>query len=362
MLILLALSACVNATGAIADEIDGLYEVRVRVDDESQAARKKAIRTAMRQMLIKVTGGVNTPAAGQLGNLASKPTGFVQQYRYERGSDSENSEELLFLRVSFDPKAVNSQLRIAKMPIWGSIRPKVLVWMAIEDRIERQILGRDGNPELTQLVQDLADKRGVPLLLPLMDASDYEKIQFTDVWGGFKDKILSASQRYKADAILIGRVYRDEPDGWQARWTILHRDQSLYWNTSGYELAEIFSVGVDGTVDTLASHFAPETQAESQGAPIVLAVKGVADLSQYAELVRYLAKLEPVESAEPVGISADTLEVRLALRGSFEALRQLLLLGKKLEVYKPEFSGDTSNAIETLPAPGGPRLHYKIKQ
>ena len=38
---------------------------------------------------------------------------------------------------------------------------------------------------------------------PLLDSIDLSSITFSDIWGGFDEQVITASDRYKVDSILI---------------------------------------------------------------------------------------------------------------------------------------------------------------
>src|SRR5258706_5789879 len=66
----------------------------------------------------------------------------------------------------------------------------------------------------------VADERGLPVTLPLLDVQDLRAVTFADVWGGFEDRVAAASVRYRADALLIGRV-RPGLIGNQIEWLLV---------------------------------------------------------------------------------------------------------------------------------------------
>ena len=45
-------------------------------------------------------------------------------------------------------------------------------------------------------------------LVRLLDLQDQRAVQFTDVWGGFVGSVESASQRYRPQVILLGKLAR----------------------------------------------------------------------------------------------------------------------------------------------------------
>ena len=72
-------------------------------------------------------------------------------------------------------------------------------------------------------------------------------VTFTDVWGGFEDRIVAASTRYRADAVLIGRV-RPGPLGNEVEWLFVH----------GVERQALPAAGVRDGLDVAADRYAAE--------------------------------------------------------------------------------------------------------
>ena len=111
----------------------GLYQATVPVADESVSKRSPAIKQALIQVLVKLTGDRNIRDSSDIAPLIERPERFVQQFRYRQVEDQEEqnvqSTELL---VQFDENALNEGLRGYGLTIWGQERPSVLVWLAHE--------------------------------------------------------------------------------------------------------------------------------------------------------------------------------------------------------------------------------------
>src|SRR5690606_12687559 len=114
---------------------------------------------------------------------------------------------------------------------WGADRPLTLVWIAVDwgqgereivasddlDRAAAEARSIDRNRLLRERIQDVALERGLPIAFPLLDAEELELVSFSDIWGGFNDRLLEASRRYGADSILVGRVRADTAE--RNRWS-----------------------------------------------------------------------------------------------------------------------------------------------
>src|SRR5262249_24092267 len=122
--------------------------------------------------------------------------------------------------VGFNATRVDQALAGLNARICGSERPLTLVWVAVDDgQGGRALLGvRDAPADATPATVDLltmlrtelaavADERGLPIVLPKLDEDDLAAVTIDDVSGGLGDRVLAASARYRADAVLIGRLH-----------------------------------------------------------------------------------------------------------------------------------------------------------
>ena len=179
----------------------------------------------MEQVLVRVTGRRDIATDPGVGELLAQPGAYVQQFRETDEGD---------LWVSFDQNAVDEVLVGSGLPIWGGERPAVLMLLAMDlGGGRRSVLAAEDevpDPEtvaLRESVTEQAELRGLPFVLPLMDAQDRSVVSFTDLWGGFDQVLLAAAQRYDVDAVLLGRFRYDEPD--RIRWTLFEGEESWRW-------------------------------------------------------------------------------------------------------------------------------------
>ncbi len=315
--------------------VDGLYEAEVLVKSQSRSERNQAMSSALAQVFQKVSGRSNTQTLPGIADAISHADQFLQQYLY-RGlhetqypiPQADPSSQLAWFR--FDEQAVNRVLRENNLPVWGHTRPATLVWMGIEQNGSRYMLGSDSAEELRDILEYEAQRQGMALVLPLLDLQDQRTLSFADLWGNFQDSILSASSRYQADAVLVGRVSLTSSDVWQGRWTLYESGRSVSWQSQGNYPDEVVSTGVVGTVEALANRYA---QAPSDDIPgvVVLAVTGVTNLKDYARVSSYLNSLELVKDLQPTVISDNSARFKLDIRGNAEGLAQTIKLGNVLQ-------------------------------
>jgi hypothetical protein len=306
------------ATTSWAASVQGLYEAEVPLENDTQAQRAAAFSEAMGQVLTRVTGRPEAATMEETADLRRAAERYVQQYRVKADGN---------LWVAFDSFALDAALADRGLPIWGAERPAVLLVLAVDQGGGARFVlsAEDEVPdpsaqELRDRMTALADDRGLPLILPLMDAQDRSVISFGEVWGGFDTALQTAGDRYRTDAVLLGRLSADAE--FRTRWTLYSGDQAYRW-TGGLE------DGINGTSDRFAQRYAVTTGAAVEG-EIGLAVHGVSSLEDYGRVLAYLEGLTAVRSVQVRALRGDTVVFGLELIGSIENVDRAIRLGSLL--------------------------------
>lgn len=328
------------ALPAGAGEVAGLFESEVAVRSMSAEDRSEGIVRALEAVVRKVTGRARPAEHEGWPRLVSAAPGLVQQYSYlaaaasgESLPDETPTEAGLRLTVQFDAVALVDFLRRAQLPVWGSVRPTTLLLLAVEDGTEREVLGVDGDPAAIAALDLGREARGIPLMLPLMDIEDQQRIRFADVWGDFAAPVAEIAARYAPDMVLVGRLFR-EGSSWTVQWTLRGDGTEQGWSTRGERAAALFD-GVGLLADRLADRFAPDPLADDRN--LQLRVVGVERFADYIRVMDYLSGLSPVTAVEPLRVQRPELLVELNARASLDGLIQLTALGSVLrfEPYDP---------------------------
>lgn len=311
-----------QANTAAAARVDNLYSATVTLSANAPQPLNKAFERALGQVLVKVTG---LPEAGRdaaRAGLLPNPASLVQQY--SRLPDNR-------LSAQFDARAIRAALDSAGLPVWGENRPLVAIWLAVDSGGGKRLILSDGSGKTTGskdkvdalrsgLVRS-ADERGLPVVLPLVDAEDLGGVSFSDIWGNFQGPIMQASQRYGADAILIGRANSFDMADDQIRWTLTSGSEQASWRGD-------ISTGPGQAADYLAQRLA--TYADSADTLRVL-VRNVDTLEKYGQLKNYFSGLNIVEHATVARVNADQLEFDLIVRGDVQRLEGVLSRSRMLQ-------------------------------
>ncbi len=305
-------------------EVTELYTVQVPLDAANPDA-PDPYRSALNVVLMRITGDQAAGESALLTELFPDPSRYVLQYR--PGEDSS-------LWVSLDGAAVENVLRQAGQTVWSNERPLTLVWLAVDwgqgqreivsaddsDRSPAEQRSLDRNRQLRDRLQDAAFWRGLPLAFPLMDTEDLGRISFSDIWGGFDERVLQASVRYGAEGILIGRV---RPTAAQPyRWSYHFGNEVLEY--SG-EPAQV----IDQLANALVAQFAVAGDVPLE--TVSLTISGVNSLAAYGAVQSIMAELRPVESFSVETVAGDRIRFIVQVYGGAERLSQALQASRGLE-------------------------------
>lgn len=330
---LLRLAVCLGALWlalpgmAWATDVGGLYKSSVAVADRSDAERKRASGEGFVQVLVRASGDSSIGTQDAVVAALKGADRFMLQYGYDT-RENEAGEPEVFLNMDFDGNGVNSFLRRAGLPVWSSNRPPLLVWMAWEQELDRDLVSESANPAVYQILQQEAVRRGVGLTFPLFDTEDRAKTSIGDVWGMFPEPVLAASARYETPAILMARV-KETASALQIT-ALLHLDGQKY----SFEVKQADSASglrqlLDQVVDRMGAHYAlVSSNLGSQ--EVVLDVENVGSLQDFAALTQYLDSVMAISLYRLHAQRADHVEFLVTLESGLDALEQVFRVDRKL--------------------------------
>lgn len=318
--------------GAQATETDSLYEAQVSVGGQTEEARDMAAQEAFREVLLKVVGNRQALAQTPLAPLLKEAAPLVQQFRYIAPKEEDGTAALW---VRFDPGGVNHALRQHGLPVWGRMRPALLLWVAVEDRKGRYLLDAGMVSPASEILKKQAEDRGIPIIFPLWDLEDQGRLVFADIWGNFSETILAASTRYPAAVQLVGRLLHRQAGDWQARWTLYGAGKARDWVVAGGGVEQVLRAGIDRAVDIIAERVVP-LNGDGSGSSVRINVADVTSFMDYARLSSYLGSLSQVTDMQPVQLSPAEARFKLDLLGNPEGLAASIQLGRVLAPAEEE--------------------------
>lgn len=328
-------------TTAQAIEVTDLYTGVVPVPDQSEPARLDGQAAALRQVLVKMSGAPSVLALPQVQANLGKAAAYVQRYQYmvqpAPADTPVGTPGSLQLQVSFDGRALEQLLQDAAAPIWGARRPLTLVWLAVADDRGRRLLDADDEPELVRELQYASRARGLPVVLPLLDLEETNQINISDVWGRFLEPLNSFSARYGAEALLAGRLEKIG-DNWQGELSFMQGVLRHGVIAQAATRAELLTQLFGQVAEFLASKYAVVLD-PSKDASVLVRVRNVRQLEDYALLSQFFSGLQAVRQADVVEVGEGQALFSLRLIADQSALLQATALDTRLQaVPGTEFS------------------------
>jgi hypothetical protein len=341
----LSLSFCAGQVHARLGQ--DYFRASVGVVSQSQAERKRAAKEALSQVLVRISGSLNVLDDEALVAKLDGALNFVEQFQYRvpDGDDLLALETTELLSFTFSPIMVRNVLTETGHPFWQVSRPTTLVWL-VEDNVAegRQLHNQQSPFPLISGLTEAAQKRGLPLLFPLLDLEDQLSVSVDDVWNLNELIIAKASERYKTDVILVGRFSQTSRGELWTTWQYFHAGNTrVYDNRTAVDddnaFATVGNIAIDPLADFLAARYAILPQFEAE-AKLVVQLTGVENYQDYYRALTYLKGLAAVASVDLAAVRQETLLLYLDSDASIDRLIGILALdGKFLPVAGKPLEG-----------------------
>jgi hypothetical protein len=343
-----------------------LYEAKILAPAPTDGFddQPKLLQQAFKDMLIRLSGSEKIINHATVVKALSEVDNYVKQFSFQI-----NDKQERMLSVRFDDFQCRELMKHAGQPILGAKRPPVVLWLAMQKDNVTQWVSVDMQNELSQELANLADKRGLTLVYPLLDLTDTSLVTEQQVWNEDITALQAASKRYNANHLLIGKLNK-QPSGWYAQWTYVKEGNSIRWDMSNTELAAVFGDALDefsnhlaipeanlaksgsndsskvGTTGKTENGVTPALKAEqlaqsqsngfaeqtgsNQSKTLRLAIVGVVGSEQYVKVLKYLKSLPAVKDVEVAEITPEQTIFNLDTTATREAIIDSIAAGQLL--------------------------------
>ena len=315
--------------GSHAVIVSDLYQVRVPVIDQSTASRQSGIQDALQQVLVKVSGQVESVQSEVVQAAASSAERYVKSFRYSR----DEADDGLLLEVLFAQNLIDALLKDAQQPVWGKSRPLVLLWQGVEDELQRKALNQNSGPWRARLERAM-NERGIPLLWPAQDLDDELVLPVERLWGLFKDDVQKASARYATDAFMAGRLAPGRDNGWRYQGFIQHKGDWLDLQAEGDDVNSVLLQVADQVAGFLSARYALRSDGIAGGHQLM--IQGVQNFRQYHDVISYLNANVAVNSVRVLAVNQQDLTLELDLAADWAQVWSTLALDKRLLATEQE--------------------------
>jgi len=355
ILLLLVVGFSVNAV-----EVTDLYQAKVVVISQSKNDRNIAIKEAMRSVLLKVGGQQSI-----LNNVKIKiALNNFQQYLVQFSFQQTINKD--YLLASFNEEKINQLFAQAELPLWGNLRPQVLLWLIDEKGLNRKVISESSLSIYPQFIKQFSQQRGLPISLPLMDLTDLNNISTSDIWGRFVQPIKRASARYQAEAYVVIRLSNSSllpstdklsedcdllcrQNGFVLDWRLYTQEQSIEkFHSKKYKGSNsqlLLTHALNDITQEIYQYYALNSDDSKQ---LIIDVANVNSMRRYVEICTFLENLSSVYSVSLVAAKGDIRRFKLHLLGSEKNLLSSLKLNKYLQQYIDPLADFDSDANPTF--------------
>lgn len=328
--IFLALSLfLLGYSNGYAVEVDNLYTGKILVTDKTRNTRIKAHRWAIEQVITKVSGDREILKNSTIRReVQNRTANYITSFAFETDEQGRT-----FLVDVFDQNKIDGLLKSVGAAIWGQRRPTTVIWLAVEEGIQRNIIDKDLYPQITEFLYQSSDNRGLPIVLPVMDEADKEAVFTSDIWARFDKAVLDGSARYNAETAIMARmryVYSDkEPEyktGWLLEYELINENGKLVSEALNGDQYEVLRNMVNQVGDHFAAEYAIYNQVSDDN-KLKLSLLDVKNILSLKQAENYLSSLPPVASIALTSLLNNKAEFELSLVGEgLDVVRALALL------------------------------------
>jgi hypothetical protein len=263
--ILVAALLCAAAAGARA--ADELYEGQAIVTGQREPERTKALPDCLEEVLVKVSGDPSLIGDRRLAPFKATAADFVAAFRYhDRMSgipvhDEQGTRDRPYdLTVRFDQAKVDGALRSLGLEPWTGPRPRLAVFVGVQNGPTPYVLASDGERGLEQklALEAAAQKRGMTIVLPNSKLLADADVRFDRLPKIDAQRWRTLGKDAGGEAALIGTLYWIEQEfGWRADWRLVsHGDHR--WQIRGVSFDTAFRNAMSGSAQVLSGHGEPK--------------------------------------------------------------------------------------------------------
>jgi len=323
----------------LAKEISNIYQVDIQVKEQSNKARWQASLEGFKQVLVRRSGSNRILSSKQTIDAYKKVTSYVQKSQYSSNTEL-MSEYKYIISLHFEPRLIDNLIKRANQPLWDSNRPVSMLWLSQEETVEnnppyRRIIIENVSEQVTNnLILKNSNRRGVPVILPLMDFDDNLLVTQSDVWGRFPEAIIVASKRYLVESIIIGKIY--QRDGlWIGQLSYFNESNNLSFEHQTDNVEMMYEKIFDSLAEILCNQYCV-TQTATVGQELLIEIENITNFEAFLKIKNYISELSAIRQVDVLAIHQDKLILKLSLLSNEQAVIDSLSLNRQLRIVVKE--------------------------
>ncbi len=261
LLALLLMLACGTA------DAENLYQAQTIVTGQGEENRVAGLAQALKDLLVKVSGDPTLVGDPRLDTMARQVGAFVREFRYRDRMagipvhDEQGTRDRPYdLAVRFHPQKVDAALRSLGRKPWTAARPRVVVFLGVDNGATTYMLAIDGDRGRDQrdALSAAAERLGMPMAVPDQAALIQAGITYQNLPAADLAMLDTVAKAVGGDLALAGKlVWSDEALGWIAGWRLASEGHTYHWQIRGVSFDEAFRSAMRGAAQILSGHGAP---------------------------------------------------------------------------------------------------------
>lgn len=321
-----------------AIEINDLYYTQVPISSASEAEKQKAFKTAAKQVLIKVSGNAAIADQQDVYKLLSKPEKLIQGFHYSEEilheSEMDDNISQLYLNVQLNEQAINDILTRTGQPIFGKNRPKILLWMVMENSIEQSILSDNDEHELRHLIKNITKNLGIPVLLPALTLNDLSDWNPSEIFNVSEEWYSKMKNRYGTDGVLVGYINVASTSQTGSQWQLLLKDNKYSWNHDKSDVNQNLTEAFHQLGSYLSLQFNPSNTVSGPH-NYEVTISNINSLKDFKRIKSYLSSIEQANTVAISELTEDTVKFAVNFNGDKHLLARFVGLNHN---FKPTVS------------------------
>jgi hypothetical protein len=310
---------------SFSTELTDLFQAEVDAN-QSQSQWQQA---AVSAVLIKLTGSEQILTNQAVKTAIRNSSDFIKQYQMVQ------REGRNLLQVSLDQQKITSLLQQLQIPIWGSRRPDVLIWLT-EKTLEQPQLVLLAEHPLRNALAAQAKTYGLSYIYPRYDEQDLALVNATALWSGDWTGLSLASPRYQATQVFNLLLEQQVDMTGQLQYRLIYQtlvdaavQQQEFTGADATALLLQFSQQLAAAQ---AAQYAVNVQASAvTDGSVQLTLDGITGLTDLVLVQKIFSSMLTVRQQQLVEFSPGQATIRVTLAASEMDFYRALALEKQLQ-------------------------------
>lgn len=328
-----------------------LYGAEVLVSGNDSQTRDKAIKEALSEVFIKVSGSPRVLTVDEVKQAIESANQYVYEFHFAQARRFNSNQEpvsVKTLQAQFQPQLVKKLLKQANQPIWPDRRTPVVLWLALDGAANNELVDRSPSGFVTDSTYRYvrhhvllkAKERGVPLVVPDYDSYRFDQRIVSAIKNNDMAYLLAQSRsKYQASSVLMGYLTKTSVGPWQASWTLVDQGQRPSFTTSNMRLRDLLANSVDKAANTLAGNYAVKGVLErNEGA--LLKLNGLTNQQEYRAAFQYLKSVLGVSEVVVREVEAQNVTFEIITTMGVSQLERLWKMDKRV-VDAADYNGSS---------------------